>query len=215
MNGLSSNAPPPRNTTTSVSTFTPDCTIVPMIFSSTHACTSLIMELFTFSDNSVFFPSKTFSMSVALTVILCSSLIVEIICLYIHIIPTFSVVMVRKNILENLDFNAPYKPSLDWYLWLQLVGKYQFYYVNQKLTNWRIHKTSYAHKRINNFFGAALFEYKKNVILKEKFAGLKFILDIITCIRKYLIRIVLKKNYFRLDILNFTVFEKTKCKEDK
>lgn len=132
-----------------------------------------------------------------------------------NLIPTFSVVMVRKNILENLDFNAPYKPSLDWYLWLQLIGKYQFYYVNQKLTNWRIHKTSYAHKRINNFFGAALFEYKKNVILKEKFAGLKFILDIITCIRKYLIRIVLKKNYFRIDILNCTIIEKTKCKEDK
>ena len=60
-----------------------------------------------------------------------------------NIVPTFSVVMLRKDIMFGLDYNVVFKPYLDWYLWAQLAAKYQFYYVDKKLTNWRMSKTSY------------------------------------------------------------------------
>jgi glycosyltransferase involved in cell wall biosynthesis len=58
---------------------------------------------------------------------------------------TFSVVMLRKNILEQCDFNSPIKKLLDYYLWAQVANRTKMFYLNKKLTNWRMHKTSYIH----------------------------------------------------------------------
>ena len=63
-----------------------------------------------------------------------------------NLISTFSSVMVRKDILEKLDFNSPIKASLDYYLWLQVVQQNSVYYVDEKLTNWRMHKDSYSNE---------------------------------------------------------------------
>lgn len=61
-----------------------------------------------------------------------------------NLISTFSSVMVRKDILENLDFNSPIKAALDYYLWFQVVQKNDVFYIDEMLTNWRMHKDSYS-----------------------------------------------------------------------
>lgn len=58
-------------------------------------------------------------------------------------VPTFSCVMLKKKLFEGLDFNTPIKPWLDWYLWAQIAQKNEFYFIDKKLTNWRMHKDSY------------------------------------------------------------------------
>ena len=60
-----------------------------------------------------------------------------------NIVATFSVVMLKKELLENIDYNVQFKPLLDWYLWSQIAIENDFYYINKKLTNWRMHKGSY------------------------------------------------------------------------
>ena len=61
----------------------------------------------------------------------------------INLVPTFSVVMVNKSLLMNLDYNVVHKPLLDFYLWAQIAQKSDLYYIDKKLTNWRMHKDSY------------------------------------------------------------------------
>lgn len=61
----------------------------------------------------------------------------------INLVPTFSVVMVHKSLLMNLDYNVAHKPLLDVYIWAQIAQKSDFYYIDKKLTNWRMHKDSY------------------------------------------------------------------------
>lgn len=75
-----------------------------------------------------------------------------------NFIPTFSVVMIKKNILANLDFNSPNKPALDFFLWLQIAKDCTYYYIDKELTNWRIHKDSYISHKINT---EDLIKFKK------------------------------------------------------
>lgn len=56
---------------------------------------------------------------------------------------TFSVVMFHKDVLKDVSFNCPVKPILDYYLWLQIAQKFDFYYINKQLTKWRMHANSY------------------------------------------------------------------------
>lgn len=65
-----------------------------------------------------------------------------------NFIPSFSCVMLKKTILDGVDFNSPIPQWLDTYLWSQLVGKYEFFYINKFLTNWRLHQDSYNHNII-------------------------------------------------------------------
>ncbi len=60
-----------------------------------------------------------------------------------NIIPTFSIVMVKKDDFTKCDFDSPIKHALDYYLWWQLLDK-QVYYIDEKLTNWRMHSDSYS-----------------------------------------------------------------------
>lgn len=61
----------------------------------------------------------------------------------INLVPTFSVVMLNKEILKDIDYNVKFKPISDWYLWAQLAVDNKFYYIDEKLTNWRMHRNSY------------------------------------------------------------------------
>lgn len=65
--------------------------------------------------------------------------------LEINLIPTFSVVMARKEILEKCNFTPFYPPWLDYWLWVQL-AHYPFFFINKPLSRWRIHRTSYLHR---------------------------------------------------------------------
>lgn len=67
-------------------------------------------------------------------------------------IPTFSLVMMKKYLFETLNFNSPIKPWLDYYLWLQLSKKIDFYFLDKKLTYWRKHNDSYIKKHTNSTF---------------------------------------------------------------
>lgn len=56
-------------------------------------------------------------------------------------ITTFSCCMVKKNILSKCDFNSPRKAALDWWLWRQIAITHPIYFLNEKLTIWRIHQS--------------------------------------------------------------------------
>lgn len=60
-----------------------------------------------------------------------------------NMILTFSSVMVEKEALLNTDFNAPVEALLDWWLWIHLAYKNEFYYVDEVLTSWNLHPQSY------------------------------------------------------------------------
>lgn len=63
-----------------------------------------------------------------------------------NMILTFSCVMVEANALRNTDFNAPADALLDWWLWIHLAYKNDFYYIYEELTFWRLHPESYIFK---------------------------------------------------------------------
>lgn len=56
---------------------------------------------------------------------------------------TFSTVMVKKELITGANFDTPVDKLLDWWLYIHLAEKADFYYINERLTNWRIHKSSY------------------------------------------------------------------------
>lgn len=56
---------------------------------------------------------------------------------------TFSCVMIEINALKNANFNSPLDALLDWWLWIHLAFNNEFYYINEELTNWRLHSNSY------------------------------------------------------------------------
>ena len=56
---------------------------------------------------------------------------------------TMSSVMIKKQFLENIDFSTPIDKLLDWYLYIQIAQKTDFYYLKDKLTLWRQHEKSY------------------------------------------------------------------------
>ena len=112
-----------------------------------------------------------------------------------NLISTFSVVMIKKSLFENIDFNSPIKPYLDWYLWLQIISKTncKFYYLPDKLTNWRMHKASYISAKLKHK-EKFLFDIKKNELLYLRFSKLHlFLFNFIRILRKASIKIHLKK----------------------
>lgn len=60
-----------------------------------------------------------------------------------NMILTFSCVIIEANALKNADFNSPVDAFLDWWLWIHLAYNNKFYYVDEELTNWRLHSKSY------------------------------------------------------------------------
>lgn len=73
-----------------------------------------------------------------------------------NIIPTFSVVMLKKSLLASCSFSSPCKALLDYYLWVQLY-KAKVFYINKPLTFWRVHEDSYINKIHYNEFQKLLF----------------------------------------------------------
>lgn len=68
-----------------------------------------------------------------------------------NIVPTFSCVMCKKDILLQLNYNTPCKPILDYWLWWQAAEKTEFGFINKKLTKWRTHTESYLVKSSKSF----------------------------------------------------------------
>jgi len=131
----------------------------------------------------------------------------------LNLIPTFSCVMCRKEILKNLSLDCIYKDTLDWHLWSQIAYKYDVYYVDEKLTNWRIHKDSYINRGKRNKYKDAYF-YK--IQIKDNLTGgkqkllnrISFILAILKSIRRSIISVRINKKEISLKLFNIKIFEK-------
>ncbi len=65
---------------------------------------------------------------------------------YDNLLFTFSDVMVKADVLKNTDFNTPFDTNLDWWLWVHIAEKNDFYYIDEELTKWRLHQNSYIKK---------------------------------------------------------------------
>lgn len=130
--------------------------------------------------------------------------------IYRNPVATFSIVMLKKEIIETLDFNTPTKPLLDYYLWAQFFSKNKGYYINEKLSFWRMHKSSYIHNKNEDTkdFKNAIYN-----ILSTNFSN-KFTIFMIklNILRKNLIKIKFGKNgYFML--FNRYIFTKRNINE--
>ena len=64
-------------------------------------------------------------------------------------VPTMSCAMVRADLIRDCDFNARFAPSLDMWLWAQLVVRTEFSFLDQPLCHWRQHQASYMKKEID------------------------------------------------------------------
>lgn len=62
-------------------------------------------------------------------------------------IMTFSSVMIRRDLFDNVNWNTPSDRLLDWWLYIQLAYSNKFYYIDKKLTKWRIHSDSYINRK--------------------------------------------------------------------
>ena len=85
-------------------------------------------------------------------------------------IPTFSQVMIKKDILLKCDFNAPIQAWLDFWLWRQVSLLYPIGYIDKKLTHWRIHENSFVLVDYDkNNDNKKLFRQKSNKLLAKKY----------------------------------------------
>jgi hypothetical protein len=64
-------------------------------------------------------------------------------------VPSFSCAMVKRDLLRSCDFDAHFAPSLDMWLWAQLVNKTRFSFIDEPLVHWRQHDTSYMKKSVD------------------------------------------------------------------
>lgn len=83
----------------------------------------------------------------------------------INLIPTFSVVMVRRELMLGLDYNCPIRPYLDKFLWWQLASEVMMYYCPEKLSNWRMHKSSYVNSTGYDRENIFAMKFKRNQFL--------------------------------------------------
>lgn len=60
---------------------------------------------------------------------------------------TMSSVMAKRVLFDGLSFDTPIDKLLDWYLYIQLARKTDFYYIDKPLTLWRQHSDSYLNQR--------------------------------------------------------------------
>ncbi len=110
----------------------------------------------------------------------------------INIVPTFSCVMLRKELFNGLDFNSSLKPLLDWYLWVQIAQNHDFYYIDKQLTNWRMHKTSYINTKNDIQLGVD-FNLKVLKIIYYKHNKLLYFIKSLKYYKKKFIRIHFNK----------------------
>lgn len=64
--------------------------------------------------------------------------------LVVNIIPSFSCVMIKKDIFLSCNFDVPMPQALDYFLWTQVLSKVKTGYLSEKLTFWRKHARNYT-----------------------------------------------------------------------
>ncbi len=114
---------------------------------------------------------------------------------------TFSAVLVNKTKLLACDFNTPVDKLLDWWIFLPLARKHNFYYIHEKLTKWRMHDDSYINIRQKKLYCPINLTILWQTFLKEKdfkliFYILKICVNHLTKLREFkviTIRFIKKK----------------------
>ena len=79
---------------------------------------------------------------------------------------TFSCVMVKKDLIDCANFDVKNEKFLDWWLWIHLAHENKFVYVDEDLTIWRLHDSSYMGKDTGLSFAAPPVEAYFDVFLK-------------------------------------------------
>lgn len=59
---------------------------------------------------------------------------------------TFSAVMAKRDALLKIDYEPKLDCLLDWHLWIQMAHIGKIYYIDERLTKWRLHDGSYISK---------------------------------------------------------------------
>jgi len=91
-----------------------------------------------------------------------------------NMILTFSSVMVEANTIKNSDYNTPVDTFLDWWLWIHLAYKNDFYYIDEELTSWRLHPKSYVKRSKKPLFKTVQVQAYKKIYEQNKSIGLFF-----------------------------------------
>lgn len=90
-----------------------------------------------------------------------------------NLVPTFSCVMVEKEALLKGNFETSVQAFLDHWLWAHLAYRNDFYYIDKKLTNWRMHSKSYIEQKQQNnetnFMASILKSFQENGMKKRMF----------------------------------------------
>ena len=88
-----------------------------------------------------------------------------------NLIPTFSAVVARTDLLRKCDFDTPVLPWLDYWLWAQMVWMSNCVFVPAQLTRWRIHNTSYMSttKQKTEQCDISIFQKKLLAKIRQKF----------------------------------------------
>ncbi len=63
-----------------------------------------------------------------------------------NIILTLSSVMIKKELINEQALNTPVDELFDWWFYIHITKNAKSCYINEKLTNWRIHNQSYISK---------------------------------------------------------------------
>lgn len=79
-----------------------------------------------------------------------------------NVIPTFSCAMVQASTLKSADFNSTVEAFLDHWIWAHLAYENKFYYIDKRLTHWRMHTTSLVSKRQNKNEKQFLYDILKS-----------------------------------------------------
>ncbi|MBQ3311752.1 glycosyltransferase family 2 protein [bacterium] len=86
-----------------------------------------------------------------------------------NVILTLSSVMFKKELINEQALNAPVDEFFDWWFYIHITQNSNVYYINQKLTNWRIHSDSYIsrsrkrkYKLVNAMAYYDIFKQKKS-----------------------------------------------------
>lgn len=111
-----------------------------------------------------------------------------------QMIPTFSSVVIKKEFIKDSDFYGipeKYRFYLDWWLWSHVSTRGKFFYLDKKLTFWRIHKDSYIRKNKKITRDCEAVEKEFTRVLAKKLA----------------LEALIEKNEFSDEFLDFLLFD--------
>lgn len=91
-----------------------------------------------------------------------------------NLILTFSSVMIKRELFENLNFETPIDSLLDWWIYIHIAYNTDAFYMKEKLTKWRQHRQSYITRKKKTKFKMANIRAYLDVYKNQKL-GLNFI----------------------------------------